>query len=131
MPINSCQKGKLGERMFAKLVNKVMGYTVNEGVRRTPCSGAFASFKGDLIQTKGALSKYVWEVKNEAKPRLWAYVKQGEEEVSYDQTSVIAMKQPGSDKFYCIIEATALLSLIKKIDDGVNNIQENTDATSK
>ena len=114
--IDSRQKGKRGELEFRDIVNKVFGYTKEEGVRRTPNSGGL-SIKGDLIQLRGALQKYHFEIKNEAKPRLWAYIKQAEGDCSYDKTPIVGIKLPQSNKFYCVIEASALLSLIKKVDE--------------
>ena len=113
--VNSRDKGKRGELEFRDIVNKVFGYTKEEGVRRTPNSGGLC-IKGDLIQLKGALQKYHWEVKNEAKPRLWAYIRQAESDCTFDKQAVVAIKCPGTNKFYCVIEATALLSLIKKTE---------------
>lgn len=116
--INSQQKGKRGEREFAKLVNRCMGYTEAEGVRRTPCSGAMASFKGDLIQTSGALSKFHFEVKNEAKARLWAYIRQAEEDASALKIPLVAIKRPGTDKFYIVLDAEHFFNMLKKQGEG-------------
>jgi len=115
MTINSCRKGKQGERDFANLVNTIFGWTKEEGVRRTPCSGALSSFKGDLIQTKGALEKYHFEIKNEKSVRLPAYHRQAEEDCSYDKTPVVGYKMGG--QWYCSLKADAFLQLLKKLDN--------------
>jgi len=115
--INSQRKGKLGERAFAHLVNKCMGYTEAEGVRRTPCSGALSSFKGDLIQTSGVLSKFHFEVKNEAKARLWAYIRQAEEDASALKIPLVAIKRPQTDKFYVVMDAEYFFNLLKSYEN--------------
>ena len=115
--INSQTKGKNAEREFAELVNTVFGFTKEEGVRRTPCSGALSNFKGDLIQMKGALAKYHWEVKAHKNVHVWEFIRQAEGDASFDKQPIVAMKQHGTGKWYCLIEAGALLQLLKTLDD--------------
>ena len=112
--VNSIEKGKRGEREFRDLVNKIFNYTKEQGVQRTPNSGGL-SIKGDLIQLKGALSKYHFEVKNEKSVRMPAYIRQAEDDCSFDKTPVVAYKCMG--KWYCSLEAGSFLQLIKKLDD--------------
>jgi Holliday junction resolvase len=113
--VNSCQKGKRGERDFANLVNTIFGWDKESGVRRTPCSGALSSFKGDLIQTKGALNSYHFEIKNEKTIRMPAYLKQAEDDAGFDKQPVIGFRHNG--KWYCTVEAGAFFQLIKKLDE--------------
>jgi Holliday junction resolvase len=111
--VNSCQKGKRGEREFANLVNTIFGWDKEEGVRRTPCSGAMSSFKGDLIQLKGALSQYHFEVKNEKSVRMPSYIRQAEADADFKKTPIVAFKHEG--RWFCAIEAGHLLELIKEV----------------
>lgn len=113
--VNSINKGKTGEREFANLVNTIFGWDKESGVRRTPCSGALSSFKGDLIQLKGALEKFHFEVKNEKSVRMPSYHRQAEADCSFDKTPIVGYKMGG--KWYCSLEAGALLQLIKELDE--------------
>jgi Holliday junction resolvase len=115
MPINSQVKGKNAEREFAALCNRIFGFTNEEGVRRTPCSGALSNFKGDLIQTRGALARYHWEVKAHKTVKVWDFMRQAETDATFDKQPIVAMKQHGTGRWYCVIDAAALLELIKEV----------------
>jgi hypothetical protein len=110
--VNSRGKGKRGELEFAKLVNKVFGFTKEEGVRRTPLSGGMG-FKGDLIQLKGELEKYHWEVKNQKNVYLWTWMEQAERDCPLDKIPVLAIKKPNDGKFYILMNAEEVLGMIK------------------
>ena len=115
--VNSQLKGKTGERDFANLVNTIFGWDKESGVRRTPCSGALSSFKGDLIQTKGMLSKYHFEIKNEKSVRMPAYLKQAEDDAAFDKQPVVGFKCKG--KWYCAIEAGAFFQILKTLSEQI------------
>jgi len=120
--VNSIDKGKRGEREFRDLVNQTFGWTNEEGVKRTPNSGGLA-IKGDLIQLKGSLNKYHWEVKNEKNVRMPAYHRQAEDDCSFDKTPVVAYKMGG--KWFCSLDAGAFLQLLKNLDDLMKDASTN------
>ena len=69
--MNSQKKGKRFELAISKYLSKMF----NEDIKRTPNSGGL-SLKGDIMATKGILSEFNWECKNQEKLNIWKALEQ-------------------------------------------------------
>ena len=69
--MNSQKKGKRFELQVAKYLSKEF----KTEIRRTPNSGGL-SIKGDIMATKGILSEFNWECKNQEKLNIWKALEQ-------------------------------------------------------
>lgn len=117
--LNSQRKGYRAEIEYRDLLNKIFG----SRVRRQFASGAFASWKGDLMPMTlpEVLKDYGQEVKYEKKPRLFAYIRQCQREFNSKSAWQIAYRTPADlgipENFVIIMPAVELLGLLKELQD--------------
>jgi len=106
--MNSQKKGKRFELSISKYLSKMF----NEDIKRTPNSGGL-SLKGDIMATKGILSEFNWECKNQEKLNIWKALEQSANDCigSHKQPLVVFTKNFEKDYIACEMETFVQLLL--------------------
>lgn len=119
--INAYLKGSRTEREVAAIINKAF----DTELRRTPMSGAYADFAGDLITTHNPdsiINKWLWEVKNRkaGMNRMLEWYKKALDETPPSKKPVVICTT-NNEGYYAFLSMSDFLQLLK--DASVNKEQ--------
>lgn len=108
MSINSCQKGKRGEREAAKAVTEALGITARRGQQ-------FSGLEGEDIVTD--LDGVHFEVKRVERLNLYAAMEQATLDAGVDDVPVVLHRKNGK-QWVAIVPLTKL----KQLSESIHNV---------
>lgn len=105
------EKGKRFERRIAKLLNKCFG----QNMRRTPNSGGL-SIKGDLLDIKGLLSEYHWELKAVERLNVHEAFAQSVRDCPVGKTPLLVYKRRFGEPMVSL-QLTDFINILKEVQE--------------
>ena len=110
--MNANKKGKRFELQIAKYLSREF----ETEIRRTPNSGGL-SIKGDIIATKGILSEFNWECKNQEKLNIWKALQQSKNDCIGTQKQPLVIFTKNFEKEYVALKLDDFVQLLLELKE--------------
>ena len=114
--INSQKKGKAYELEISKDINREF----QANCKRTPCSGGLG-FKGDILDLRGPMAKFHFELKKQEKLNIWKAMEQAKRDAPVGKSWVVIFSKNFSPDYVAISKETfyMLLHYMIEVDEMV------------